>query len=157
MNNVTRLRRTQPDPVFFRQLHSVYGHDLNAASEGLGVSVKTLKRYLKHGCNNEPLRKLLYIQFRGYLPDCKTWERWQCSEQGLHSPDGKIYNPTTLNTWNLEKSEHLFNKWFIQDMKELDLYRAVKKAIDDHHRRPASVIARIHEDSIEEWVKKYRT
>lgn len=151
MSNVKPTKRTLPDPIFKRQLHAVYGSDLEAASIGLGVSVKTLKRYLTQYCNNEPLRKLLYIQFRGYLPDIKEWDMWRISEQGLHSPDGKIYTPNTLNAWNLEKSEHLFNRWFIQDMKELNIYRAVRRRIDDHHRRPACVIAPINDQTTNHW------
>ena len=134
-------RATTGDPVFTRQFHLAFGHDLERGANELGVSVKTIQRWLKNGCPNKTARLLLNVIYRGYLPEEGDWQYWKCSNEGLHSPDGKIYSPRELNKWNIEKTIYMHNKWFIQDLKTLGLYDDLKTQVRAMHEQPVSVIS----------------
>ncbi|WP_105188903.1 hypothetical protein [Pseudoalteromonas sp. T1lg48] len=62
------------DHQFVQNFRKVYGYQARKASKELGVHEVTIHKYLKKGNAPKPIKILLNIKARGYLPDTGGWK-----------------------------------------------------------------------------------
>ena len=62
---------------FKLQFVTLFGYDYAKGAKELGVSERQVRRYVKANKASKPVEKLIWIMYRGYLPDTGPWA--ECS------------------------------------------------------------------------------
>ena len=77
---------------FKLQFVTLFGYDYAKGAKELGVSERQVRRYVKANKASKPVEKLLWIMYRGYLPDTGPWAECSISYQNnvMTTPWGKV-------------------------------------------------------------------
>jgi len=77
---------------FKLQFVTLFGYDYAKGAKELGVSERQVRRYVKANKASKPVEKLLWIMYRGYLPDTGPWAECSISYHNnvMTTPWGKV-------------------------------------------------------------------
>lgn len=99
---------------FKLQFVTLFGYDYAKGAKELGVSERQVRRYVKANKASKPVEKLLWIMYRGYLPDTGPWAECSISYHNnvMTTPWGKV-KPSDVQLvhrykWSAKKSEQMY-------------------------------------------------
>lgn len=112
---------------FKLQFVTLFGYDYAKGAKELGVSERQVRRYVKANKASKPVEKLLWIMYRGYLPDTGPWAECSISYHNnvMTTPWGKV-KPSDVQfvhryKWSAKEHESMYKK-LKSETKVQDIY-----------------------------------
>ena len=112
---------------FKLQFVTLFGYDYAKGAKELGVSERQVRRYVKANKASKPVEKLIWIMYRGYLPDTGPWAECSISYHNnvMTTPWGKV-KPSDVQfvhryKWSAKEHESMY-KILKGQNKTQDLY-----------------------------------
>jgi len=101
---------------FKLQFVTLFGYDYAKGAKELGVSERQVRRYVKANKASKPVEKLIWIMYRGYLPDTGPWAECSISYHNnvMTTPWGKV-KPSDVQfvhryKWSAKEHESMYKK-----------------------------------------------
>ncbi|MBL4703842.1 MAG: hypothetical protein JKY54_04935 [Flavobacteriales bacterium] len=98
------------------QFVTLFGYDYAKGAKELGVSERQVRRYVKANKASKPVEKLIWIMYRGYLPDTGPWAECSISYHNnvMTTPWGKV-KPSDVQfvhryKWSAKEHESMYKK-----------------------------------------------
>jgi len=112
---------------FKLQFVTLFGYDYAKGAKELGVSERQVRRYVKANRASKPVEKLIWIMYRGYLPDTGPWAECSISYHNnvMTTPWGKV-KPSDVQfvhryKWSAKEHETMY-KALKEQHKTQDTY-----------------------------------
>lgn len=112
---------------FKLQFVTLFGYDYAKGAKELGVSERQVRRYVKANKASKPVEKLIWIMYRGYLPDTGPWAECSISYHNnvMTTPWGKV-KPSDVQfvhryKWSAKEHETMY-KMLKEQHKTQDTY-----------------------------------
>lgn len=112
---------------FKLQFVTLFGYDYAKGAKELGVSERQVRRYVKANKASKPVEKLIWIMYRGYLPDTGPWAECSISYHNnvMTTPWGKV-KPSDVQfvhryKWSAKEHEAMYKKLKLET-KDQDQY-----------------------------------
>lgn len=100
---------------------SIHGNKQMAANT-LGISTRTLNRYLKRGCENQSVINHLLTLVYG-ISQTSSWSGWRINAQYLISPDGDHIKQSDIRSlWANRKAKQHLERRLEHVEKQLQFY-----------------------------------
>lgn len=126
---------------FKLQFVTLFGYDYAKGAKELGVSERQVRRYVKANKASKPVEKLIWIMYRGYLPDTGPWAECSISYHNnvMTTPWGKV-KPSDVQfvhryKWSAKEHETMYKKLKseskVQDSYLLELQNQLLEIIGD--------------------------
>lgn len=106
--------------------------DRKAATDALGVSERTLERWIKTNKPHECAIKLLEERTNGGIPQYGPWRGYRiCRDNYLWTPSGRRYDPTYLEkVWILQQSNRFKDSTIMNLRAEIEHLRTLVESRD---------------------------
>ena len=101
---------------FKLQFVTLFGYDYAKGAKELGVSERQVRRYVKANKASKPVEKLIWIMYRGYLPDTGPWAECSISYHNniMTTPWGKVKQSDVQFVhrykWSAKEHESMYKK-----------------------------------------------
>jgi len=133
---------------FKLQFVTLFGYDYAKGAKELGVSERQVRRYVKANKASKPVEKLLWIMYRGYLPDTGPWAECSISYHNnvMTTPWGKV-KPSDVQfvhryKWSAKEHETMYKKLKsetkVQDKYLFDLQEQLLNIVGEIARKTGS-------------------